>query len=326
MTDAAHRRTLLLCLGIVYFIWGGSYVATSVGIHAAPPFAFAGVRFTIGGAVLFAFARSRRPRTIVTIAEWRNAATVALGTVLLSNGCNVWGMQYVASSQAALLNTTSAFWIALLGMFGARRHALEPRAAFGLLIGFAGAVLIIWPRAAGAHANGSAGTTLGDSILPQLVILAGCLGWASSTIFMRNMRSSLDLLTFTGLQLFCGGLMLLALALARDEFALWVWSWPAFAAMLYLMLLSSCVAYAAFAWLAQNATPAQTGSYGLVNPAVAAVLGWLALGERLTGMQVSGMVIILVGVALVNWRFKERGTAAASGARHYLLCLLRKSS
>lgn len=299
MPDAAARRrsAFLLCLAIVYLIWGGSYIATSIGVRALPPFAFGAVRFIFGGLLLFAFARSRGPGAPLTTSDWRLAAIVAFGTVLLSNGCNVWGMQYVASNQAALLNATSAFWIPVLGMFGARGHALLPRVAFGLLIGFVGTALIIWQRAAPPAGAGA----MAGSLLPQLVILLGCVGWAAGTIYMRNFRSNQDVLSFTALQLFCGGLMMLVVALARDEFAHWSWSWAGAGAMLYLMLLSSCVAYAAYAWLAHNATPAQTGSYGLVNPAVAAVLGWLVLDERLTQPQLLGMVIILVGVALVNW-------------------------
>ena len=301
-STSRHRSRLLLCLAIVYLIWGGSYIATSIGVHALPPFAFGAVRFTLAGLLLFIFARLRAARTgatraPITLADWQHAALVAVGTVLLSNGCNVWGMQSVASNQAALLNTTSAFWIPLLGMCGARRHALQWRVGLGLLIGFAGTALIIWPQ----RAADAATLAMAGSLWPQFVILIGCLGWAGGTIYMRNVQSRLDVLSFTGLQLFCGGLMLLGLALWRGDFAHWAWSWAGASAMIYLLLLSSCVAYAAYAWLAQHATPAQTGSYGLVNPAVAAALGWLVLGERLTQAQLIGMVIILAGVALVNW-------------------------
>jgi drug/metabolite transporter (DMT)-like permease len=297
---SARHSTLLLCLAIVYLVWGGSYIATAIGVHSLPPFAFGGVRFTVGGLLLFAVARAMGPRTPVSAADWRHAALVAVGTVLLSNGCNVWGMQWVASNQAALLNTTSAFWIPLLGMFGARGHALSLRVALGLLVGFAGAVLIILPHPANVIA-GAGSANSHSLLLPQIVILIGCMGWAGGTIYMRNFRSDMDLLSFTGLQLFCGGLMLLMLAFARNEFALWHWSWSGAAAMAYLLLLSSCVAYAAYSWLARHATPAQTGSYGLVNPAVATFFGWWILDERLSQPQIIGMVIILLGLLLVNW-------------------------
>ena len=58
---------------------------------------------------------------------------------------------------------------------------------------------------------------------------------------------------------------------------------------------------AAYAWLSKHATPGQTGSYGLVNPAVATLLGWLVLDEHLTAAQWVGTFVILAGVLMVNW-------------------------
>jgi drug/metabolite transporter (DMT)-like permease len=69
----------------------------------------------------------------------------------------------------------------------------------------------------------------------------------------------------------------------------------------YLVIFSSGFAYTAFAWLARHATPAQTGTYSYVNPALAAVVGFVALGERMTAMQVVGGLVMLTGVILINW-------------------------
>ena len=62
------------------------------------------------------------------------------------NGCTNWAMQYVASNQTAILNASAALWIALLATRGRRAHALDRRTLIGLVIGFAGAALIVWPR------------------------------------------------------------------------------------------------------------------------------------------------------------------------------------
>ena len=72
--------------------------------------------------------------------------------------------------------------------------------------------------------------------------------------------------------------------------------------LLYLVIFSSCLGYSAYAWLMVNTTPDKLGTYSYVNPAVAAVLGWIFLGEVLTGLQLIGMTVILAGVALVTWR------------------------
>ena len=73
--------------------------------------------------------------------------------------------------------------------------------------------------------------------------------------------------------------------------------WVAFA---YLTFFSSCLAYTAYGWLSLNAAPALIGTYGYVNPAIAAFLGWQFLDEHLSNLQLVGMLIIIAGVCIVT--------------------------
>lgn len=319
MTAAAaqYRARLLLCLAIVYLVWGSSYLATSIGVHALPPFLFGGFRFVVGGLLLYAVARAMgRGRVTLDALEWRHLFVVGTCSVLLSNGFNVWGMQWVASHQSALLNASAAFWIALLGMFGARAHPLSAMVWAGLLLGFGGVALIVWPDAARGVPEAVANPALGPPplhpLVPDLGILVGCFGWALGTIYMRNANIRLDILSFTGLQMFVGGLMLTAIGFARGEWAQWTWSAPGLVSMAYLTIFSSCIAYTAYAWLSQNAPPAQVGTYGFVNPAIATFLGWAVLDERLGLAQIVGMIVILAGVLLVTWPGTKAATAGAA--------------
>ena len=93
------------------------------------------------------------------------------------------------------------------------------------------------------------------------------------------------------------------------ELPLWNWSRPGLLAMAYLVVFSACLAYLAYGWLARHATPAQVGTYSYVNPALAAVVGYVGLGEQLTALQVLGAAVILAGVLLINW--PSRGPALA---------------
>jgi drug/metabolite transporter (DMT)-like permease len=201
-------------------------------------------------------------------------------------------MQWVPASTSALLNASSALWIAVFGLVGAYAHRPAMRSLAGLAIGFIGTLLLIWP----AHAAGS--TT---PLIPQLAVLMGCLVWALGTIYMRNAARSLNLIAFGGAQMLLGGLLMTFVGLLTGEAALWHYSRAGLLAMAYLVLFSGCWAYVAYWWLARHATPAQTGTYGYVNPAITAVAGFALLGERMTTVQIVGSAVILLGVLLINW-------------------------
>jgi drug/metabolite transporter (DMT)-like permease len=196
----------------------------------------------------------------------------------------------VQSNTAALLNATPALWIAWLGTFGHRRSHLSGTARVGLLVGFAGVILVLSPKG-GFHLAG-----LGW----QLLILLGCLCWSLGTIYYRNTGPANPPVMFTALQMLAGSLGLLVAAWISGEPFDVHWTGRGLAAFAWLVLMSGCVGYTAYVWLATHTTPVMVGSYGYVNPAVAALVGWLALGETLAWTQIAGMLVILLGVALAT--------------------------
>ena len=289
---SSRRAKLIACFAIVYFVWGSSYVAMKIGIRHLEPAEFAGLRFTLAGVLLGLFAWTRGARLPVGWNEWKHVLVMGLLTVFVSAGINNFVIQWVPSNQSALINATSAFWIAGLGTLGPRGHRLSARARLGLVIGFVGAGLLVWP---------SEGFAFG-SIGPPLAIVFACAAWALGTLYYRSVPVKTDPLMFTGLQLLAGGVMLLFLAAGLGGLRDMEWSWAGMGTLVYLIIFSSCLGYSAYAWLMVNTTPDKLGTYSYVNPAVAAVLGWMFLGEVLTGVQLVGMAVILAGVALVTWR------------------------
>jgi drug/metabolite transporter (DMT)-like permease len=213
----------------------------------------------------------------------------------------------VPSHTGALLNASSALWIVIFGLFGARSHRPETRAIAGLGLGFTGTVLLVWP------AHKLTGVNVAETVtplLPQLVILLACIVWSLGTIYMRNHSVKMDIFAMLGTQMLMGGVMLFLVGLARGELSSWTWSRTGLLSLAYLVLFSSCFAYVAYAWLARHATPAVTGTYSYVNPALAAVVGYVGLGERLSALQVVGALVILAGVLMINWPAKGSITAS----------------
>jgi drug/metabolite transporter (DMT)-like permease len=278
-------------LGTIYLVWGSSFLFTKLAVSNLPPALFSAIRFITAGTLLALIARvwsgSPYPRRAI---EWRHVIIAGFFMVFVSNGLNTWSMRYLASNQSALLNGTSAFWIAGLGVFGRRGHPLTRWAVLGMVIGFLGAALMLIPKEPlSTH-----------SLLAQAGALTACFSWSLGTLYYRSIDTELSSLMFMSLQMLMGGLMLLAVAIVNGDSAHWAPNASGLAALFYLTFFSSCLAYTAYGWLSLNTTPALIGTYGYVNPAIAAFLGWKFLHEHLSGTQLIGMVIIIIGVSILT--------------------------
>lgn len=179
-SSQVSRLTIWTALGSVYLIWGSTYLAIRFAIETLPPFLFAAVRFLVAGVLLYAVRRARgdaRP----SAQEWRSAAIVGVMLLAAGNGGVVWAEQWIPSGLAALLIGTTPLWIVLLDWLrpfgwlrrdsgGGRPH---PRALLGVVIGFAGVVLLI--------GGGGAGV---DRLPPVAagVLLLATLSWATGSL------------------------------------------------------------------------------------------------------------------------------------------------
>jgi drug/metabolite transporter (DMT)-like permease len=281
----------MLALCTIYLVWGSSFLFTKIAVASLPPALFSGIRFVTAGTVLALIARfwngSKFPQRLI---EWRHVMIAGFLLVFVSNGLNTWCMRYLASNQSALLNGTSAFWIAGLGVFGRRGHPLTRWAVLGLIIGFLGAALMLIPKE----------PMNTRSYLAQAGVLTACLSWSLGTLFYRSIDTELSSLMFMALQMCMGGFMLLTVGIAHGDAAHWAPDASGWVALLYLTFFSSCLAYTAYGWLSLHTTPALIGTYGYVNPAIAAFLGWQFLHEHLSAAQLIGMVVIIVGVSILT--------------------------
>ncbi|HLW24230.1 MAG TPA: EamA family transporter [Steroidobacteraceae bacterium] len=289
--ERGHATKLALCLATIYLVWGSSFLFSKVAVNHLPIALFSAVRFLTAGTLLALVARlwlgSAFPRRLI---EWRHVTVAGFFMVFMSNGLNLWAIHYLPTNLSALLNGTAAFWIAGLGTFGRRGHPLSRWAVASLIVGFLGTTLMLIPR-------GPLPTT---HVLAEAGALIACAGWAVGTLYYRSIETSMSSLMFMGLQMFMGGLMLLIVALAHGDVQRWTMSTPGLVALGYLTLLSSCLAYTAYGWLSLNATPALIGTYGYVNPAIATFIGWRFLDERLSALQIAGMVIIIAAVCILT--------------------------
>lgn len=273
----------------VYLVWGSTYLAIRIAVQDMPPALLAGTRFMLAGAVLCVAALLRGQRLPRSLRDWWVITVMAFALVVVGNGFVTWAEQWVASNHAALIIASSALWTAWFGTLGPRGTRLRGGATAGLILGFLGVALMVWPD-----------RTVSTPELRGLVaILLSAIAWSGGMIYGRNAGVEVRPLMMAALQMLAGGIVLTALGLLAGELEKVRWTLAGIGGLLYLTVFGSCIAYATYIWLIHQTTPARLATIAYVNPAIATFLGWWVLDEALTGPQLVGMVVIIAGVAMV---------------------------
>jgi drug/metabolite transporter (DMT)-like permease len=258
-------------------------------LETLPPFLTAGVRFLVAGGILYGFARARGAAPPKAI-HWRTALLLGALMLLVGNGAVMWAETRIPSGPAALLVATEPVLIVLLqGILPAGLLLL------GLGLGFLGVVILVGPAALG---GGQA-----IDLVAALVVVFACFGWAAGSLLGRKAPVPRDGLLGAGTQMLAGGALLTVAGLLHGDLArvdLALVSGRSIAALLYLVVFGSIVAFTAYGYLVRNAPPALVSTYAFVNPVVAVVIGTLLGGEPFTGRIVLASIAIVAGVVLIT--------------------------
>jgi drug/metabolite transporter (DMT)-like permease len=292
--EKVSRGRVVAAFGAVYVIWGSTYLAILYAIETLPPFLMAGVRFLTAGAILYAWSAPRSERE-PTAAEWRAAAIVGALLLLGGNGAVVWAEQTVPSGIAALLVAVTPCWIVLLAWLWHRGERPGWLTWLGLALGVLGIVLLVGPDS--LRGNGAI------PLAGVAVLMLGSLSWAVGSIYSKNAPTAPGALLSTGMQMLCGGSLLIAAGVLTGEVGrldVSAISLRSVLALLYLLIFGALVGYSAYVWLLRVARPARVATYAYVNPLVAVILGWALAGEELTVRMGIAAIVIVVGVAMIT--------------------------
>ena len=281
---------LALAFAAIYLVWGSTYLAIRYAVETIPPLVTAGIRHTVAGGILLAWAYARGYRA--KREHWVAGAIVGAFFFLIGHGTLHWAEQHVASGLAALLIATEPMFILVLA-WASGQQKTSRASALGLALGVVGVAILTGMEVSAKDA----------SLVGMMVVLIGSAAWAAGVVISPKVKLPSDALARTAVTLVCGAVMLLASAGITGEFHGLNWSAISLRSMLglaYLIVFGSIVAFTSYTWLLQRCAPALVATHTYANPVVAVLLGWLLAGEALTLRVVVASIAILGAIVLIR--------------------------
>ncbi len=290
------RVLLVAAFAAVYLIWGSTYLAIRIAVETVPPFLLGAVRFLVAGGALFGVL-ALRGVTRPTPRQWWNCSVAGAIMLVGGNGLVNWAEQRVPSSTAALFIASAPVWFALFDWL--RPGGSRPGWVvwLGVFTGLAGVALLV--LRSGPHGSAAALDGAG-----AMALLVATMCWAGGSTLARLTPRPDSPWMAAAVQMLAGGTVMLVIAGARGEMARFdvrALSLSSLAAVGYLIVFGSWIAFSAYVWLLEVSTPARVSTYAYVNPVVAVLLGWILLGEIVTPRMGIAAAVIVAAVGILTW-------------------------
>ncbi|MDP3024148.1 MAG: EamA family transporter [candidate division Zixibacteria bacterium] len=276
----------VLCL-----IWGSTWLGIKIGLEDSPPFLSAGFRFLIATVFLFIWAKKKG----IKFSDYKSQAFKILipGFFMyyLSYSLVYWGEQYINSGLTAVLFATFPFFVAIFATLLLKEEKLNWFRLFGLIIGFSGILLIFWESL----------SLKGENLLRGMlgiVLSAVCSAYAS--VRVKRDLYSVESVVISVFQMGLGTLLLLGSGFLSERITDFKLTYKSVGALLYLSFFGSAFAFMSYYWLLKRIEVTKLSLIAFITPIVALILGWLVLGESISGYLISGTVLVIIGIWLVS--------------------------
>ena len=286
----ALEWSLLLLLSV---LWGASFFFGKVALAEMRPFFIVFCRLALASVALNILVVARGLRMPSSSSVWKRLFVMGCFNNMVPFSLIFWGQTQITSSLASILNATAPLFTVVLAHFLTKDERMTPNRLGGIIVGMAGAVVLIGPEALRG---------IGRDTFAQIAILGAAFSYAVASIYGRRLAGVNPLVAATG-QIMAAIVMILPITLFFDR----PWqhlslSWSTWGSIICLGLFCTALAYVVFFRLLASAGATNVMLVTFLVPVSAILLGTVILGERLEWRQGGGMVLIAAGLAAIDGR------------------------
>ncbi len=318
---------IVLAFGIVYLVWGSTYLANIEAIETIPPSVLIVARLVTAGSFLailsyFSMRRGRDAASAKTSwwptrQHWVNMATTSFLFLTVGLGTVVWAEQYIESGTTAVMVAAEPLLVVLV-LWAFSKERPRWQAFVGVALGIVGTVTLV----------GQEIVIEGEGAWKGVIaIMIGISAWAVGSVLTSRVSLPQNRLQTAGLQMLIAGALAVPFVFIDPKVPGWsiaqvsevsAWSFA------FLVVFGSIIAYSAFLYLLQRVSPEKVASSTYVHPVVALTLGVLWRDEAISGQTMVACLILLTGVLFVNGNWGERAPHSIAQPRQSMSGAIRR--
>ncbi len=286
--STASTFSVMVSLGIIYFVWASTYVGTAFVVEEIDPYTGTGFRFMTAGILLSLFVIITKGPRALKISKKQIINAIFIGFILIGLASPLLGVsaQHISSGLIALLVAMTPIFIAILRFVFGDIPSLKT--IFGIVVGFGGVIIVLVIPTV-------------ENILFIIICLISNVIMAIGSFWSQRIELPESPLTTAAIQTFFGGMCAILIGIFRGEDTSTFFNasesqtWIAF----FYISVMGAISYSAYAFLLVNTPISLVATHAFVNPIVALFLGNLLRNEKIsTSIIVSGTVVVC-GIALV---------------------------
>ncbi len=289
---------VILAFAIIYIVWGSTYFFIQKAIIGFPPLLMGAIRFLAAGTLMLGWSMLRREKLVVK-KDVKNAVISGVLMLFVGTGAVIWVEQYLPSAMVAIMVSSGPLWFIILDRPKWSENFRSKATIGGLIIGFAGVVLLFYENIISAFSTSGNSAEVGG----LAILIIGSMAWAGGSLYSKYKSNGGSLTVNSGWQMLAAGIAFVPFSLARGELQNLQWDaipTAAWLSLLYLIFLGSIAGFSAYVWLLKVRSSTQVSTHAYVNPVVAVFLGVFFANENITLLQISGLAVILGSVLMIN--------------------------
>lgn len=285
---------VFIALGL---IWSSSFLWIKIGVQEIGPMALTAFRMLFGAVTAIAIGVYQKVTWTRDRKTWGIFAILGPASLAIPIFFISWGEQTIDSAVASILNATVPLFTIVLAHFLLHDDKMTAQKVTGLLIGFAGVVVLMSKDlTAGAH----------NSIIGQAAVVLASLFYAGSAVFARKLTQHVDGVVRGAMPLITSAIFMWAVGPLAEKPFIFPSQPLTWTAILWLGILGSGVAVIMLWYLIHEIGPTRTSLVTYLFPVGGVILGVIFLNEQLSWQLAVGTVLIIASLAVVNWKSIRR--------------------